>query len=160
MKAHLTRRYWFSASHRLHSPAFSDERNRELYGKCNNPFGHGHNYALEITISGPVHPRWGMVANLVDLDRAVSEEILERFDHSDLNRHTGAFGEVVPTTENLCIAIYDLLQRRWAAEDALAGTRLERVRLEETRNNTFEYGPGVDESGIQNAKNEIARTNA
>lgn len=157
-KAYLSRRYWFSASHRLHSPAFTEEQNRELYGKCNNPFGHGHNYALEITISGFVDPRWGMVANLVDLDGVVSSEVLERFDHSDLNRQSGPFGEAVPTTENLCIAIYDLLERRWPAENGLAGTRLERVRLEETRNNTFEYGPGVEGPGVENAKNEVTRT--
>lgn len=143
-RAHLTRRYWFSASHRLHNDALDDSENQRLYGKCNNPYGHGHNYALEVTVSGPVHPRTGMVVNLMDLDRVVEQEILNRFDHVNLNTHAESFGSTVPTTENLCMEIYRLLCGRWGREQALSGTRLERVRLDETRNNTFEFGPGVD----------------
>ena len=85
MKAHLTRRYMFSASHRLHSDAMSDAENAATYGKCNNPYGHGHNYALEVTVSGPVDESTGMVCNLVDLDGFVQREILERFDLENLN---------------------------------------------------------------------------
>ena len=81
MRAHLTRRYMFAASHRLHSDAMSDAENSAIYGKCNNPYGHGHNYALEITVSGLVDERTGMVCNLVELDDFVQSEILERFDH-------------------------------------------------------------------------------
>ena len=85
MKAYLTRRYMFSASHRLHSEAMSDAENAATYGKCNNPYGHGHNYTLEVTVSGPVDESTGMVCNLTDLDGFVHGEILERFDHQNLN---------------------------------------------------------------------------
>jgi 6-pyruvoyltetrahydropterin/6-carboxytetrahydropterin synthase len=132
MKAHLTRRYIFSASHRLHSNQFSDERNSAVYGKCNNPYGHGHNYALEVTVSGQVNPSTGMVCNLVDLDETVRREILERFDHVNLNL-CSEFKAAVPTTENLIEAIFDILKQNFRA------AHLERVRLEETAMNSFEY---------------------
>ncbi len=131
MKAHLTRRYMFSASHRLHSDALSDEANRETYGKCNNPYGHGHNYALEVTVSGQVDAN-GMVCNLVDLDTFVGSEVLEHFDHVNLNL-LPEFVSDVPTTENLCIRIYDILNRGFRP------AHLEKVRLEETMMNSFEY---------------------
>lgn len=132
MKAHLTRRYLFSASHRLHNDAMTAEENRATYGKCNNPHGHGHNYALEVTVSGRVDRRTGMVCNLADLDKVVQEQVLERFDHENLNtlRH---FDSIVPTTENLCVVIYDILRRAFRA------AHLEKVRLEETLMNAFEY---------------------
>src|SRR6201992_4465757 len=100
MKAYLTRRYWFSASHRLHKGDMSAEENRDVYGKCNNPHGHGHNYALEVTVSGQVNPATGMVCNLVDLDQAVRREILDRFDHDHLNLRRD-FNASVPQPENL-----------------------------------------------------------
>src|SRR5262249_10535632 len=84
-KAYLTRRYWFSASHRLHSSHMDAEQNQHTYGKCDNPYGHGHNYALEVTVGGPVGRQTGMVTNLADLDRVVEREILTRFDHMNLN---------------------------------------------------------------------------
>src|SRR5215475_4166026 len=108
MKAYLTRRYWFSASHRLHCEAMSAEENQATFGKCNNPHGHGHNYALEVTVGGPIDPRTGMVCNLVDLDSFVNEKILERFGHQNLNT-LSEFQGVVPTTENLCIEVYGIL---------------------------------------------------
>jgi 6-pyruvoyltetrahydropterin/6-carboxytetrahydropterin synthase len=132
MKAHLTRRYLFSASHRLHNDAMSPQENRATYGKCNNPHGHGHNYALEVTVSGPVDQRTGMVCNLVDLDAFVEDEVLERFGHQNLNTLT-EFTTVVPTTENLCERIYDILKR------GFRHAHLEKVRLEETMMNSFEY---------------------
>src|SRR5712692_5629753 len=110
MKAHLTRRYRFSASHRLHSDDMSPEENVAIYGKCNNPYGHGHNYALEVTVSGPIDEGTGMVCNLVDLDGFVEREILEHVDHQSLNT-LEEFAQEVPTTENLCAAIYDILRR-------------------------------------------------
>ncbi|MFZ0802824.1 MAG: 6-carboxytetrahydropterin synthase [Terriglobales bacterium] len=131
MKAHLTRRYEFSASHRLHSDAMSDGENAATYGKCNNPFGHGHNYALEVTVSGQVDEN-GMVCNLVDLDGFVEREILERFDLQNLNT-LPEFAETVPTTENLSMAVYDILQRGFRL------AHLERVRFEETLMNSFEF---------------------
>jgi 6-pyruvoyltetrahydropterin/6-carboxytetrahydropterin synthase len=132
MKAYLTRRYMFSASHRLHSDAMSDAENVATYGKCNNPYGHGHNYTLEVTVSGPVEESTGMVCNLVDLDEFVQGEILERFDHQNLNA-LSEFAGTIPTTENLCIAVYDILQR------GFRHAHLEKVRFEETMMNSFEY---------------------
>lgn len=132
MKAYLTRRYRFAASHRLHSDAMSDAENAAIYGKCNNPHGHGHNYAIEVTVSGPVDERTGMVCNLVDLDGVVHREVLERFDLQNLNLMQ-EFAKNVPTTENLCQAIYDILQRTFPH------AHLERVRIEETMLNSFEY---------------------
>jgi 6-pyruvoyltetrahydropterin/6-carboxytetrahydropterin synthase len=137
MKAHLTRRYMFSASHRLHSEAMSDAENVATYGKCNNPYGHGHNYSVEVTVSGQVDDATGMVCNLVDLDGFVQREILQRFDLENLNTKA-EFAEAVPTTENLCTAIYDILQR------GFTHAHLEKVRIEETMMNSFEYA-GAEE---------------
>jgi 6-pyruvoyltetrahydropterin/6-carboxytetrahydropterin synthase len=133
MKAHLTRRYLFSASHRLHNDAMSPDENRATYGKCNNPYGHGHNYSVEVTVSGPVDAKTGMVCNLVDLDQCVSREVLERYDHENLNT-LPEFAKLVPTTENLCHRIYEILQREFRL------AHLEKVRIEETMMNSFEYG--------------------
>ena len=135
MKAYLTRRYWFSASHRLHSPDMPAEQNRAVYGKCNNPYGHGHNYALEVTVAGQVEPRTGMVCNLADLDAFVHEKILQRFGHENLNTLPD-FAGLVPTTENLCMAIYDILKRGFHHAD------VEKIRMEETMLNSFEYAGG------------------
>ncbi len=134
MKAYLTRRYLFSASHRLHNEALSAEENRATYGKCNNPYGHGHNYALEVTVAGPVDARTGMVCNLVDLDAYVEREVLERFELGNLN-FLPEFSTAVPTTENLCLVIYDMLAR-------FPHAHLDRVRIEETMLNSFEYAGG------------------
>ena len=132
MKAYLTRRYMFSASHRLHSDAMSDAENVSTYGKCNNPYGHGHNYTLEVMVSGPVDESTGMVCNLTDLDEFVRREILERFDHQNLNT-LAEFAGTVPTTENLCMVVYDILQRGFRQ------AHLDKVRFEETMMNSFEY---------------------
>jgi 6-pyruvoyltetrahydropterin/6-carboxytetrahydropterin synthase len=132
MKAHLTRRYIFSASHRLHSDVMSEAENKAMYGKCNNPYGHGHNYALEVTVSGPVDESTGMVCNLADLDSFVEREILERFHLQNLNT-VPEFGQAVPTTENLSALVYDILQR------GFTHAHLEKVRIEETMMNSFEY---------------------
>ncbi|HYL92800.1 MAG TPA: 6-carboxytetrahydropterin synthase [Alphaproteobacteria bacterium] len=135
MKAHLTRRYWFSASHRLHSDELSAKQNQETYGKCNNPHGHGHNYALEVTVAGPVGPKTGMVCNLTDLDEFVHKNILQRFGHENLNT-LAEFRDVVPTTENLCIVMYDILRQGFQPAE------VEKVRVEETMLNSFEYAGG------------------
>jgi 6-pyruvoyltetrahydropterin/6-carboxytetrahydropterin synthase len=132
MKAHLSRRYLFSASHRLHSDAMSDEENQQTYGKCNNPFGHGHNYIVEVTVSGQVDQQTGMVCNLTDLDGFIEREVLARYDHENLNL-LPEFAQEVPTTENLCIQIYEILHRGFLL------AHLERVRLDETMMNSFEY---------------------
>jgi 6-pyruvoyltetrahydropterin/6-carboxytetrahydropterin synthase len=132
LKLSLTRRYRFAASHRLYSAALSDEENKRLYGKCGNPYGHGHNYVVEVTVSGPVDPETGMVANLGDLDRFVEREVVEPFDQKYLNEEIGEFQHRVPTTENVCREIYRRLK-------GFPEARLERVRIEETSNNSFEF---------------------
>lgn len=137
MKAYLTRRYWIAASHRLHNEEFSAERNRETYGKCNNPHGHGHNYGIEVTVSGEVDQQTGMVCNLLDLDECVKREIVERFDHENLNDKP-EFAGTVPTTENLAEVVFNILKRSFTA------AHLEKVRIEETANNSFEYAGGGD----------------
>lgn len=135
MKAYLTRRYWFSASHRLHCDSMTEEENRNVYGKCNNPHGHGHNYALEVTVGGPVDPRTGMICDLADLDRFVDEKIVQRFGHENLNT-LEQFRQIVPTTENLCVEIYGILEQGFHA------AAIEKVRMEETMLNSFEYAGG------------------
>jgi 6-pyruvoyltetrahydropterin/6-carboxytetrahydropterin synthase len=137
MIAYLTRRYRFSASHRLNSEQMSADENRTTYGKCNNPYGHGHNYTLEVTVSGPVDEQTGMVCNLSDLDGIVEREVLSRYHLENLNT-VGEFAKTVPTTENLCVAIFEILQR------GFAHAHLVRVRLEETMMNSFEYTGGAD----------------
>ena len=132
LKIELGRRYRFSASHRLHSEELSEEENRRVYGKCNNPHGHGHNYVVEVRVSGNVDPATGMIANLVDLDGFVDREVIEPLDHKLLNEEVTAFRNHVPTTENLCKEIYARLKR-------FSKAKLESVRVEETSNNTFEY---------------------
>ena|SRR5436305_12745687 len=136
-KAYLTRRYWFAASHRLHSEQFTEERNREVYGKCNNPHGHGHNYALEVTVSGGIDPVSGMICNLVDLDSYVHANVINRFDHENLNTRA-EFSQLVPTSENLAEQIYQILREGFRA------AHLEKVRLEETMLNSFEYAGGEE----------------
>jgi len=137
MKAHLSRRYIFAASHRLQADALSDEQNRATYGKCNNPHGHGHNYSLEVTVSGQVSPETGMVCDLVDLDEAVRLTIVDRFDHQNLNL-LNEFAELVPTTEHLTEIIFNILKQSFHA------AHLEKVRIEETLNNSFEYAGGKE----------------
>ena len=132
MKLHLTRRYAFAAAHRLHSAQLSEEENLRLYGKCANPFGHGHNYRVEVTVSGAIDPATGMIANLAELDAFVGRGVLDAFDHKNLNEEIPAFRSAVPTTENLCLEIFARLRTFPAAH-------LERIRIEETGLNSFEY---------------------
>lgn len=128
----LGRRYRFSASHRLHNSKLSDEENSRIYGKCNNPFGHGHNYTLEIRLSGKINRDTGMISNLADLDKFVNEKVIEPFDHHSLNEEIPEFRSTVPTTEILCIEIFKRLK-------AFSHAKLEAVRVLETSNNSFEY---------------------
>ncbi len=130
-RAYLTRRYHLSASHRLHSEAYSAEQNRTVYGKCNNPHGHGHNYAIEVTMGGAVDPVTGMVCDLGELDAFARTNLLDRFDAMNLNT-LEAFREVVSTTENFTIEVHRIFA-------AFPGAQLTRVRIEETSNNSFEY---------------------
>jgi 6-pyruvoyltetrahydropterin/6-carboxytetrahydropterin synthase len=131
MKAHLSRRYHFSASHRLHSEAYDAAQNYAVFGKCNNPHGHGHNYTVQVTLSGPVEPTTGMVCNLAELDAFAQTNLLARFDHTNLNA-LDLFQKRVSTTENLSIEIYRIFRD-------FPGAHLERVHVEETSNNSFDY---------------------
>ena len=140
LKLELGRRYRFSASHRLHSPQLSEEENYRVFGKCNNPLGHGHNYVVEVNMSGDVDLSTGMIANLADLDAFVERQVLEEFDHKSLNEDVPAFLDKVPTTENLCIEIYRRLK-------SFPHAKLERIRVQETGNNSFEYaGDNLEEN--------------
>ncbi len=136
---YLTRRYRFSAAHRLHSEAMTAEENVRFYGKCNNPYGHGHSYTLEVTVAGSVDPMTGMVCNLNVLDRTVEKEVLERFDKTHLNLDVENFRTRVPTTENLCLEIFAILSKALSFPANQNPARLDRVRLEETSSNSFEY---------------------
>jgi len=139
LKVELGRRYRFAASHRLHSEKLSEEENGRIYGKCNNPYGHGHNYVVEVRVSGPVNAATGMITNLADLDEFVNREVIEAFDRRSFNEDVAEFREQVPTTENVCIEIFRRLK-------AFPKAKLERVRVEETSNNTFEYaGKGIED---------------
>lgn len=131
----LTRTYRFSASHRLHSDELTDDANRELYGKCNHPYGHGHDYALRITVHGEIDGETGRVLNPSKLDRFVAERILRVFDHRDMNADVPEF-RGVPTTENLALEIGRRLREGW--ESRFAPAALDRIWLEETPRNTFE----------------------
>jgi 6-pyruvoyltetrahydropterin/6-carboxytetrahydropterin synthase len=132
MRAYFGRRYRLSASHRLNCDGLTDVENRKVYGKCNNPHGHGHNYVVEVIVGGEVDPATGMVCDLVQLDDCVQREIVERFDHTNLNSYEG-FREVVPTTENFNLEIYRLLKEKFTQADVVS------VRVEETAKNSFEY---------------------
>jgi 6-pyruvoyltetrahydropterin/6-carboxytetrahydropterin synthase len=128
----LTRRYQFSASHRLDTPALSQEQNRKLYGKCNNPFGHGHNYVLDVTVVGEPDES-GQIVNREALDALVRERILARFDHRNLNADVAELAGIVATTENLAVVIEKALKRPWPL-----AAKLYRVRISETERNIFE----------------------
>ncbi len=133
----LTRRYRFPAAHVLRHPDLSDADNARIYGKCANPAGHGHDYGIEITIAGDVDRSTGQIFPRARLDALVAERVLDRFGHSLLNDDP-AFTAVVPTAENIALAAFDELAP--AIASARPGARLVRVRLEETRKNSFETG--------------------
>ncbi|MCB1021483.1 MAG: 6-carboxytetrahydropterin synthase [Bryobacterales bacterium] len=131
----LTRCYPFCASHRLHLDSLSEEENQELFGKCNNPYGHGHNYRLHVTLSGQADPETGMLVDRDALDRVVREDVLKRIDHKDMNSAVPEFADLNPTTENLAKVISGWLCRAWSERGS--GAKLQRLTLEETARNTF-----------------------
>jgi len=137
VKISLTKRYHFAASHRLHTVKLSEEENKRVYGKCSNPYGHGHNYAVEMTVTGPVDPETGMIANLAELDPFVQREVVEPFDQKFLNEEVAEFRDEVATTENVCREIFRRLK-------SFPSARLERVRVEETSKNSFEIEADVN----------------
>ena len=137
MKISLSRRYHFAASHRLHTAKLSEEENKRVYGKCSNPHGHGHNYVVDVTVTGPVDPETGMIANLGELDPFVQREVIEPFDQKFLNEEVAEFRDQVATTENVCHEIFRRLK-------SFPLARLERVRVEETSKNSFEIEADVN----------------
>jgi 6-pyruvoyltetrahydropterin/6-carboxytetrahydropterin synthase len=134
----VTRKYRFSASHRLHAAGLSEARNFEIYGKCNNPYGHGHNYEIEVSARGPVEPRSGRAVDRTALDRLVEDQVLRPFDHRNLNEESPAFRSAVPTTENLAREIYNRLKLQWRSVFPGEWPSLEKVRIVETPRNIFE----------------------
>lgn len=144
--AHFSRRYRFSASHRLHTPALSDEQNRQTYGKCNNPHGHGHNYWIEITVAGPIDSGTGFVVDLPKLDALVRSRILDRFDHTHLNQDSTFSAHFVPSTENLALETERVLREAVPKLAEHGQLRLVNLRIEETRNNSFDLPGGAGES--------------
>lgn len=134
----LTRRYHFSASHRLHSPELSADQNERLYGKCNNPFGHGHNYALEVTVAGEVDERTGLICSLRKLDSLVEDAVLTRFSWRNLNEDVPQFSKLVPTTENLARVAAELLEQAWSSAWPDSRVHLYRIHIQETDRNGFE----------------------
>lgn len=130
---YVTRRAEFAASHYYHNPDLTPEENRRIFGKSANPHGHGHNYALEVTVAGEVDPRTGMVMDLKELKRILEEEILETLDHRFLNVEVPAFATKIPTTENIAIEIWKMLAPK------LTFGRLHRIRLYETPDLFVDY---------------------
>jgi 6-pyruvoyltetrahydropterin/6-carboxytetrahydropterin synthase len=143
MIVHLTRRYGFAASHRLHSPALTDEQNRETYGKCDNPHGHGHNYEVELTVRGTVDPVTGRVVDLKVLDDLAERQIVAPFRYRNLNEEIAVFRTIVPTTENLGLEVDRRLRDAWLETFGSGGPRLEKVRIRETDRNICEIA-GID----------------
>ncbi len=134
----VTRRYQFSASHRLHAAPLSEEENRQLYGKCNNPFGHGHNYVVEVSALGPLNDATARAVDTAALDQLVSREILAPFEHRNLNADVKSFEQVVPTSENLAAEILRRLKLTWSSAFPGEWPKLEKVRIAETARNIFE----------------------
>ena len=142
----LTKRYPFSASHRLHTNKLSEEENRRLFGKCNNPYGHGHNYLLEVSVEGEADARSGMLLARSTLDRIVEQAVLSKLDHTDLNRDVEELDDAVATTENLVLLIDRWLRAEWGREFAGRPVRLDRIRVEETARNSFEVTNGTHDA--------------
>jgi 6-pyruvoyltetrahydropterin/6-carboxytetrahydropterin synthase len=139
MTASVTRLYRFSASHRLHTKALSDSENARIFGKCNNPYGHGHNYELQVTVHGSINPQTGLVVPVDELDRYVDHRVLRRFSSRNINEEVAPFATLVPTTENLTMVIADLLRAEWPFASGSSPVTLRRVHVQETPRNGFEF---------------------
>ena len=132
-KVYLTRRETFAAAHRLFKPELSDEENNMLFGKCSNPNWHGHNYTLEVTVAGTVDEATGFVLDIKKLKEIIKEIVISKVDHKNLNIDTEFMRGIIPTSENITIAIWDQLANK------IPGGKLHSVKLYETENNYFEY---------------------
>jgi 6-pyruvoyltetrahydropterin/6-carboxytetrahydropterin synthase len=130
---YITRRETFAASHRLFNPKFSDEQNERIFGKCSNPNWHGHNYVLEIVVAGRPNPETGFVLNIAELKEIIKQHVLTKVDHKNLNVETDFIKGIIPSTENVAIAIWKVLV------DKIPSGKLYSVKLSETENNLFEY---------------------
>ena len=128
-----TRRMHFNAAHRVHNPALSDAENTALFGKCNNPNWHGHNYVLDVSVTGSVSPKTGYVIDLAKLKEIVNREVVEKIDHRNLNIEVPFMTGQIPTTENIVVAIWKVLT------PAIAPATLDRLVLWETENHSAEY---------------------
>jgi 6-pyruvoyltetrahydropterin/6-carboxytetrahydropterin synthase len=157
----LTRRYHFPASHRLHAAQLSEAENERIYGKCNNPFGHGHDYVLEITVCGEVNPATGLLLPIGQLDSFVKEKILNLFAYRNINVDVPEFANLVPTTENVAHVIGNLVQHNWRDFFGDSAIRAARVHLQETERNGFEIFlpvPEIEKSSAQ--RNESVMVHA
>jgi 6-pyruvoyltetrahydropterin/6-carboxytetrahydropterin synthase len=134
----VTRQYRFAASHRLHAAGLSQEQNRLLYGKCNNPYGHGHNYVVDVSAHGPTDERTGRVLDIRLLDQLVAQQVLGPFEHRNLNAEVESFESLVPTSENLAAEICRRLKKNWSTVFPGQWPRLEKIRIAETPRNIFE----------------------
>jgi 6-pyruvoyltetrahydropterin/6-carboxytetrahydropterin synthase len=134
----ITRVYRFSASHRLHTPQRSDAENAALFGKCNNPHGHGHDYVLSVTAGGRPDPRSGLLLCVEEVDHLVRAKVLNVFSHRNMNVDIPQFQDVVPTTENVVLIIAGLLEESWHEFVTTRNARLYRVHIQETERNGFE----------------------
>ena len=147
----LTRRYRFSASHRLHSSELSTAENARLFGKCNNPHGHGHDYVLEVTVSGQAEPTTGLLLPVSSLDRLVNEQVLRLFASRNINRDVSQFASLPATTENVALVIVALLQEHWREYVGATSARLARVHIQETERNGFEVLVGAGQARMEPA---------
>jgi 6-pyruvoyltetrahydropterin/6-carboxytetrahydropterin synthase len=134
----LTRRYGFCSSHRLHSGWLSEAENQRIYGKCHNPYGHGHNYVLHVSVTGELNATTGLIVRLADLDRLVSSEILAVFAYRNLNVDVAEFADLVPTTENLALVVAARLNRHWSDCFPYSSARLSGISMQETDRNSVE----------------------
>lgn len=134
MKVSVTRRAHFNAAHRLHNPAWTDEKNRAVFGLCNNPNFHGHNYELEVRVTGEIDPETGMVLDLAWLAQLIRNEVESRFDHKNLNLDTEEFRDLIPSSENICLVVWRILRAHLPERYEL------HVRLHETPRNSVEVG--------------------
>lgn len=130
---YITRRETFAAAHRLFKPELSDEENLKIFGKCSNPNWHGHNYTLEVTVAGEVDPETGFVLDLKELKKIIHQHVINKVDHKNLNLDTDFMKGIIPTSENICIAIWNQLK------DKIPYGQLYAIKLYETENNYFEY---------------------
>lgn len=154
MTATLTKLYRFSASHRLHLSHLTDEENTRLYGKCNNPYGHGHDYVLAITAENEIDPQTGQVLAIAELDALVRDRVLNLFEHRNINLDVPQFSSLVATTENMTKVVSELLGRDWEAYVS-GSARLARVHIQETDRNGFEV---VIRPGEMNSLREVRET--